>query len=157
MHLREIEYTGYFEEQDASSAETLQIVAPDGDLEKDLLAWTLLPAAQTVSEDPARKGYAFSYELGRQLDEGVFVLHVSARDASDVEHAAEIAAAVVTTVPGQGQRVHAFSRFWLLSESLHFKPVEAMSHAQYAGAAYGRLNFSATAVLPHRRLFGAAV
>jgi len=157
MHLRELPITGFFEDQDASSSETLQILAPDSDMDRDLMAWVLLPRPQMVQEDPARRGYAFDYELGEQLDRGLFALSVTGREASGVEHAAEIATAVTLTVPSGGQRVHSFSPFWFFSESLHFKPTERMSHEQYHGAAYGRLHFDGTQTLPHRRLFGATI
>ena len=157
MHLREIQFTGYFEEQDLSSSETLQIVAPDNQIEQDILAWTLLPGTRTVKGDPARQGYSFIYELGKPLSEGIFALTVTGRDASNREHAVEIAAAVVAISPTGDARDYAFAPFWLLSESIHFKPLRKMSDDQYHGAAYGHLRFEGSADLPHRRLFGATV
>lgn len=157
MHLREIDFAGYFEEQTVSSSEKLQIVAPDDDLEKDVLAWTLLPVGETVENDAAREGYVFHYELGEEVDRGLFTLKLSATDASGVDHAVEIAAAVVTAMPSEPPRVRTFKRFWMLSESLHFKPIENITRDQYHGAAYGQLRFDESGVLPHRRLFGATI
>ncbi len=157
MHTRELRFTGYFEEQDATSSEVLQVVCGDNELETELLVWALLPVAETVDGDYARRDYTFHYELGRPIAPGIFTLTVSALDASRRTHAAEIAAALTTVVPVGGDHAYGFVGLWLLSESVHFKPIERISYDQYHGAAYGHLRFGADANLPHRRLFGATV
>jgi len=157
MHIRELRFTGYFEEQDVTTSEVLQILCPDNDLETDLLGWALLPVAETINGDYARRDYTFHYALGHQMTPGIFTLTVSAVDASRRTHAVEIAAAVTTFVPIGGERAHGFVGLWLLSESVHFKPLERISYDQYHGPAYGHLRFGADANLPHRRLFGATV
>ncbi|MFW6146455.1 MAG: hypothetical protein ACOC7R_03885 [Planctomycetota bacterium] len=157
MHIRELRFTGYFEEQDATSSEALQVVCGDDALETELLAWALLPVAQTINGDYARRDYTFHYELGRQIDPGIYILTVSALDASRRTHAAEIAAALTTVAPVGGEHDYGFVPLWLLSESVHFKPIERISYDQYHGPAYGHLRFGADTNLPHRRLFGATV
>ncbi|NLF29537.1 MAG: hypothetical protein GX591_01475 [Planctomycetes bacterium] len=157
MHIRDLRFTGYFEEQDATTSEVLQIVCPDNELEGDLLAWALLPVAETIDGDYARRDYTFHYELGTQLDPGLYALTVTAEDASGRTHAAEIAAALATVVPATTWRRHGFVPLWLLSESVHFKPLERIDYDRYHGPAYGHLRFGADTNLPHRRLFGAIV
>ncbi len=157
MRLRELDVAGYFEDKEGQSSEKLQIIAPADDLETDLLAWTLLPNPRTMTGDPARRGYVFRYELGRQVDDGFFALTVGARDAAGIVHVAEIAAALVSTLSSTDDRLRSFARFWFLSESMHYKPIENMSHEQYHGTAYGHLRFDASTTLPHRRMFGATV
>ncbi|MFP4053050.1 MAG: hypothetical protein ACLFV7_04210 [Phycisphaerae bacterium] len=157
MHLRELQFSGYFENQDAETAERLQIVVPEDDLEAELLAWTLLSHPRTVEGDPSRQGYVFQYELGEQLDRGVFALKVSGRDASGMEHAAEIAAALVVRGPVNEETFRTFAPHWLLSESVNFRPLQGMSEEQYHGAAFGHLRFEGSGYLPHRRLIGATV
>ena len=157
MHWREIRYKGYFEEQAGLSIEPLQILVPDNSLETDLLAWAIMPHPQIFEDDPVRQSYYFQYELGRQIGPGLFKLRIAARDASGIGHAVEIAAAMIVAVPTGGQRDFAFKPYWLLDEAVHFKPIVRMSHEQYHGSAYGRLQFDSSETLPHRRLFGATV
>lgn len=157
MDLRTFHYKGYFEEQEGETAEQVQLLTPGSDIEESLLAWAILPQPQTVENDPARQGYVFRYEIDRHLDQGLYALRITARDQSDVVHAAELAAALTVVGPRTGDATHSFAPFWFLSERLHFQPLEGETHEQYHGSAFGHLHFGGVGHLPHRRLFGAKV
>ncbi|MFP4223915.1 MAG: hypothetical protein ACLFVN_07550 [Phycisphaeraceae bacterium] len=156
MILHELNYKGHFEDQTEQIAERLQLVEPENDLEKDLLRWVILPHAETITDDSARRGYAFQYEIGRYLQRGLYTLTVTARDRSDVKWSAEIAAAVASTGASAGGHSAGYTRFWFCSERLHFKPSDDRVRDRYPGESFGELEFNRAAdVLPHARLFRA--
>jgi hypothetical protein len=70
MKLRQLQFEGFFEEQPSPTVQQLQVVEPENDLERQLLAWSILCRSQTVEEDLALRDYAFYYELGDHLGEG---------------------------------------------------------------------------------------
>ena len=156
MRIRSLPFEGYYEDAPGKTAETLQILAPEGDLDTALLWWTILPHGQTVGDDESRRDYVFHYQLDRHLGDGLFALAIKAWDAAGRTHATEIAAALIVTVaaaePGPSM---AFQPFWFISERLHFKPID--NGSDYPGPSLGRLLLDAPDNLPHRRLFGAAV
>lgn len=155
MKLRKLQFQGFFEDKDRIS-ETLQIVEPEGDLEKDMLQWSILAHGETVTEDDARPDYAFNYDVGEYLGDGLYKLTITARNASDNAWQAEIAAAMVSTAaPADDRRDHGFAPFWFLSDSLHFQTSAPSVKDKYGGPAYGHLAFSVAGALPHDRLFRA--
>jgi hypothetical protein len=157
MEMKTIQFKGHFEEQTAETAQRLQVMVPEDDTERDLLSWSILQQPQFVEDDNARTSYVFGYELGKHMGDGVFVLKVTCRDASGRTHAVEIAAALAVETPFEENREHTFTPLWLLSERVHFKPLENASREQYHGPAFGHLDFGGAGSLPHRRLFGATV
>lgn len=156
MKLHELDFSGHFEDQGPRSAERLQVLEPEDDLETRLLAWAMLAHNETVTDDAARPGLTFSYELGEHLKRGLYRLRVTARDGTNRTWEAEATAGVVaTTVPAQGGLAGGFDTFWFLSERLHFRPTTGQLARPYGGEAYGRLAFGlmGNANLPHQRLF----
>jgi hypothetical protein len=155
MRVQPLPFHGNFEEEPVETSETLQIVAPQDAFETELLSWAILPHAETVEDDQARRDYVFSYQIGEHLEHGLFRLRIAARDASRQEHATQIAAALIvtpTTLAVQPGRTTSFAPFWFISKRLHFQPVRASD--PYPGAAFGHLHFGDGANLPQRRLFG---
>jgi hypothetical protein len=158
MKIRELPFEGFFEEVSGRTSERVQLVAPETDVDLEVLSWAILPQAETYEGDGARRDYVFRYALGRHIEDGLFVLHLSGRDASNEEHSLEIVAGLAATGggPGAGRPV-AYTPMWFISRRLHFKPVKEISDDAYPGTAFGRLRFEEPDVLPHRRLIGAAV
>ena len=158
MRFETLQIRGHFEQQNRDVAEPLQILAPEGDLERDLLSWAILPHREIVDTDSARRDYMFHYELAGSLTRGLYKLRVEARDASDRLWSAEIAAALVVSAgAAESGRTFGFVPFWFISKHLHFKPGDREVAGHYPGSSFGHLRFTGPEVLPHRRLFGAAV
>jgi hypothetical protein len=156
MNLHLLNFKGHFEERPEDLAEQLQLVEPENDLERELLAAAILAHDETITDDEARREYVFTYAIGNYLERGLYRLHVSGRDASKRQWHVEIAAGMVgTTAAASDGRRYGFSPFWFLSKSLHFKPSDPRVEQRYPGHAYGRLIFDTSGVLPHRRLFHA--
>jgi hypothetical protein len=159
MKLRQLPFEGFFEDQPLSSAQELQVVEPQNDLDAGLLAWAILCRSQTVEEDSALHDYVFYYELGDHLGGGIYSMQVSCRDASGGFHDIEVGAALVAS-NGMGDEPQCmnFEPMWFISKSLHYVDhEEARAEYQSGAAAFGRLRFDAINNLPHRRLFGATV
>ena len=154
MKLRDMQYKGNFEEGEIV-AETLQVVQPENELEEAEIAWSLLRHPETVTDDSARRDYVFHYEVVDHLGDGVFRLVLNARDQSGEAWSAEIAAALVTTATPSEQRAYGFAPFWFISRDVHFKTEDERIGSNYAGEAFGKLDFERIEALPHRRLFGA--
>lgn len=156
MRIHALPFRGHYEETVDEVAETLQVVAPDDQLDHDLLAWAILRHPERVSDDRARPAHTFNYELGRHLSNGLFVLHVTNYDPAGREYRAEIAAALLATVAtielSPGRRV-AFAPCWFIDKSLHYRMLDRGMESHYPGPAYGRLDFDDVAYLPERRLF----
>jgi hypothetical protein len=158
MHLREVNFKGFFEGQGAETAEDLQIVVPDNALEEGLISWAIMQHSETVEDDRARANYVFQYDLGDQIEEGIYGLRLQCRDASGWEHRVEIAAVLASAVSTVEQiRSGRFAPLWLLSKHIHYKPLDGHMADQYHRPAFGHLSFTGVANLPHRRLFGAKV
>lgn len=155
MKLTTLNFKGHFEDE-GDVAERLQMVEPENDLERNLLAWILLPQGETVSDDPARPNYIFNYELGQYLERGLYRLKLTSRDASGAVWTAEIAAGLTVTGGAvDPQRDHDYTRFWFISKHLHFKASDPRVAEHYPGHAFGHLNFGDSVALPHDRLFRA--
>lgn len=152
MNLHTLPIRGHFEDGE-EIAENLRLGVPENDAERAEIAATILPAPESFESDHARRGYAFRYELGDHLYDGLYALRVSAIDASDREHVVEIAAGLALT--GAAERsIDAGVPMWFISKRLHYRPVEG-TPPEYAGVAFGGLRLDDAAALPQRRLFGA--
>ncbi len=157
MRITDLHFGGHEEDRPEPVSETLQLVEPEGDLEEDVVARAIMPRAISIEDaDSARRGYAFSYHLGPHLGRGLFRLRIDARDASGVDHSAEVAAGLATsaTVPEETRRV-ALVPLWLVSDRLHLERSDGS--VGRPGRAFGRLIPGDPDRLPHRRLFGATV
>ena len=159
MKVRQLQFEGFFEDQASPTAQQVQVVEPQNELDAQLLAWAILCRSQTVEEDSAMRDYVFYYELGDHLGGGIYSMQVSCRDASGSFHDIEVGAALVAS-DGVGDEPQAmsFEPMWFISKSLHYVDHEECRTEDHHGAtAFGHLRFDAAANLPHRRLFGAAV
>ncbi len=153
MKLRTIRFQGHYEEEPRDLHEELNILEPEGDEDVQFLWWALMPHAETVTDDVARRDYVIQYELLRPRGRGLYDLRVTCRDASGKPWVGEIVAAMVVTIGAAEQgRSIGFAPHWFISKDLHFK-----SDEEYPGPSFGRLTFGDSTTLPHRRLFGATV
>jgi len=157
MRISNLHFGGHYEDWPEPVTETLQLVEPEGDLESDVIARAIMPHAITIDDsDSARRGYTFSYHVGPHLGRGLFRLRIEARDASGVDHAAEVAVGLATsaTVPAESRHVELVP-LWIVSRRLHFEASD--DSVGEPGRAFGRLIPGDVERLPHRRLFGATV
>jgi hypothetical protein len=158
MRFETISIHGHYEQQQQEVAEQLQVLAPESDLETDLVAWSILPHRETMEADSARRDYVFHYELEGPLTDGLYQLRIEARDASGRLWSVEIAAALVVSAgAAEAGRTFSFIPFWFISKHLHFRTSEREVAEHYPGPSFGHLRFTGPEVLPHRRLFGAGV
>lgn len=158
MKIRDMRMEGHYEEVAGRTVEAVNLLVPENDIERDLVSWSILSMPQTVSDDSARRDYVFHYELGEEIEEGLYRLRITARDASGKEHAVDIAAALTSTLGSTEPGLHAeFIPMWFINKRILFKrPGE--SAGGFPGSAFGRLDFAAgPESLPQRRLFGALV
>jgi len=156
MRLHEVTISGHYEHEGEAS-ERLRVAAPENDLEAEQIAARILEGPEVVSDDSARRDYAFRYELDRHLGDGLFALRVRANDASNRDHAVEIAAGLVMTGVGNEDEpgLDAGLPMWFVSKRLHYRRLEG-TPLEYPGPSFGRLRFPYPDALPQRRLFGAA-
>ncbi len=156
MNIRTLQFRGHFEESAIETAEELAILTPEKGIERELLAWSIMPRPESVTDDDARPGLLFTYALGERLDEGLYRLLMTCRDRSGKEWEAEIAAALLSSPAALVEdRSSTFVPFWLLREGLHFKTPDEEIAEKYSNPAFGRLNLGSLSSLPHRRLFRA--
>jgi hypothetical protein len=156
MNIHPLPFRGHYEESIDEVAETLQVVAPESDLERDVLSWAILRNPERIIDDRTRPAHTFNYELGKHLDNGLFVLRLTDRDPAGKDYSAEITAALVATVATEEltpDRKLMFSPCWFINKSLHYRVLARGMEDYYPGAAFGRLDFDDAANLPERRLF----
>jgi hypothetical protein len=153
MKLHDVSFKGFFEEE-PKTAEMLQLVEPENELEEAQVAWAILPHPETVSDDSARRDYVFHYDVGKHLGRGLYELSLHARDASGGEWRAEIAGGLIASATPATTRPYGFAPFWFISRDFHFKAGQEEIERNYPGEAFGRLDFGRVEALPHRRLFG---
>ena len=154
MDLHGLPIAGTYEDNDAVR-ENLRIAVPDNYDERTRIAAAILAEPEIVDDDIARQGYTFEYQLGGHLGNGIWALPVFATDESGRRHGMEIAAALVIT--GASERsIESGVAMWFINNRLRYEVLEG-DPREYAGVAYGRLNFPDSEVLPHRWLFGAKV
>lgn len=157
MRVANVPFRGFFEEQPVETAENLQMMAAEDRLERELLAWTILPHGEVVEDDEARRDYVFRYTLARGLSDHLWALRIEGRDRAGRTHTAELAAGLLVTAGSEeGGAVASFAPFWLLSDSLYFRWI-GPGVEPHRRPAFGHLRFGRSENLPHRRLFGAAV
>ena len=156
MKLQPLDIAGGFEGSDEEVSERLQLALSEDDAEFEAVALGILPHPEIVTEDSARRGYTFRYELGRPLTNGLFVLRITAHDASQHKHIVEIAAGLAMKTVATDPDITRAAAMWFISRRLHYFVVQG-SPLEYSGVAYGRLDFPDPDRLPHRRLFGAPV
>lgn len=159
MRIRSLPIDGYYEEVEGRTSEVLQILAPETDLDEQLLSWAILKHNETVASDDARRDYIFNYGLEEHLGNGLYKLRVTARDQSKRDHECEIVAGLSSAVSGRQSNVQpiGFVPMWIISPQHHFRGQSPGQNDNPPPTAFGRLDWSSPGALPQRRLFGAVV
>ena len=155
MQLHALPFSGHYE-NGPDMSETLQLAVPENDAEREAIAAAILPEPELVDDDSARRDYEFEYALGDHLGNGLFALRIAATDASNADHAMEIAAGLAITGVTRDIDLSAGVPMWFISKRLHYKSLNGRPQ-NYHGTAFGRLIFPDPDALPQRRLFGAVV
>lgn len=153
MKIRELQFRGFFEEQSFQTAERVQIIVPENDMEQNLLSWAILAHGETVKDDPDRPNHTFYYTVGRYLGDGMYLLRIRSRHETGRELTSEIVAAMVAVTSAVEGRYVSFEPFWFISDDLHMSGRRA---SEFDRPSFGRLVVGSDSILPHRRLFAQA-